>query len=139
MGKECVMLAINLLEKGIWKCEKITSVGDSIQTLNHKKMGKVWRCTVNPISLSFCDCLVKTNFNIGSHRLSGQVTAGALVQRNRTDPNVGPEHSRVENNSCEDYFLKMFFFLLFVFQFHFRISTNTLTSPTKQRQEPETE
>lgn len=46
MGRECVLRATKLLETGDWKFERLTSVGDTIQSLSYPKMGKVWRVTV---------------------------------------------------------------------------------------------
>ncbi len=46
MGKECVRKAFNLLESSDWTVEKVTSKGDTIQSTQRDKLGKVFRLTV---------------------------------------------------------------------------------------------
>lgn len=46
MGKECVRKAFGLLESSDWTVEKVTAKGDTIQSAQRDKLGKVFRLTV---------------------------------------------------------------------------------------------
>ncbi|XP_053677466.1 steroidogenic acute regulatory protein-like [Anopheles nili] len=45
MGAECVRKAYTLLEADGWKIEKVTEKGDTIQSCQHEKVGKVYKLT----------------------------------------------------------------------------------------------
>lgn len=45
MGKECVRKAFSLLEASDWNFEKVTAKGDTIQSTQRDKLGKVFRLT----------------------------------------------------------------------------------------------
>lgn len=47
MGKECVRKACSLLESSDWSIEKVTGKGDTIQSTQRDKLGKVFRLTVS--------------------------------------------------------------------------------------------
>lgn len=47
MGKECVRKAFSLLEASDWNFEKVTAKGDTIQSTQRDKLGKVFRLTVS--------------------------------------------------------------------------------------------
>lgn len=47
MGRECVRKAYELLEACDWSVEKVTAKGDTIQSTQRNKLGKVFRLTVN--------------------------------------------------------------------------------------------
>ena len=47
MGRECVRKALGLLEASDWIAEKVTTKGDTIQSTQRDKLGKVFRLTVS--------------------------------------------------------------------------------------------
>lgn len=47
MGRECVRKAFTLLESSDWNVEKVTNKGDTIQSSQRDKLGKVFRLTVS--------------------------------------------------------------------------------------------
>lgn len=58
MGRECVRKAFTLLESSEWNVEKVTTKGDTIQSTQQDKLGKVFRLTVSTMNWCVLQSLI---------------------------------------------------------------------------------